>query len=384
MTQANITYTNMVPAWVKKAQQNPGRDLGNTISEQDIESLRANPLVKERVQDGLPHISSFNYDRNADHQALDALALSARGLYINTETREIVIRGYDKAPQLNLPGLASASLVEVIKNTTGPYTTSVIENGFMAMIGYDRATDQLLFATKSVVDPDHHEWVLKHIKGTMTRERFDALKTLVSECQITLVFEVLEPQTDPHIIENAGSKLVLLDGVRNSLQFEKLSREQLETIGVMFDFSCRVDGPAFKTKQDLAKFIVDASRNGYQHDDHGTNLEIEGLMIEDASGTMVKFKLPFYEMWRACRLAMEMVSSKKPKCRKPIPQGHLADPDVTAFVEWYKAQDPVPARRNIIKARKAYLAARPEMSRPGYAGFAITPEVEAQALSTAR
>ena len=383
MTQRNVTFTNMVPAWVKKAQQNPGSAPGNKISEQELESLRANPLVKERVQDGFPHISSFNYDRYADHQELDSLALSARGLYVNTQTREIVIRGYDKTPQLNQPGLASASLVEVIKNSTGPYTTSVIENGFLAMIGYDRVTDQLLFATKSIVDPDLHEWVFTHIKGTMTVERFAALKTVVSECQITLVFEVLEPETDPHIIENSRSKLVLLDGIRNSMQFEKVSRDQLEAIGVMFDFGCRVAGPSFKDKRALTRFIVDASRNGYQYDDYGTKLEVEGLMIEDANGNMVKFKLPFYEMWRACRLSMEMVSSQKPKSRKPIPADHLADPDVAAFVDWYKVQDPLPAKRNIIKARNAYLAAHPDLPSPGYVGFSIKPEVEAEALAVA-
>lgn len=375
---------NMVPAWIETLKAGFGSVTdGSLVTKQDLTALRSHQQVKERVQAGREYISSFNYVRGVEHQAMDALSLRARGMFINTDTREIVIRGYDKTAQINEPGLERAGFVEVLKNTTAPYTTSVIENGFLGLAGYDRTTDEVLFATKSVIDPQFHEWANRHIRGNMTPERYESLKTVLRECQLTLAFEVIEPHGDPHIIENTRSKLVLLDGIRNSLGFEKISRSQLEALGVMFDFECRAIGPSFESKKELAEFVIGAMKNGYKHLSLDGLIEIEGLMIEDANGNMVKLKLPFYQLWKACRASMEALSSKKPKPRGRIPQEHLSDQSVTAFLEWYKVQDPAPARRNIIKGRNAFLAANPEMSNPGFEGFAMTPEAETEALSVA-
>lgn len=375
---------NMVPAWIETLKAGFGSVTdGSLVTKQDLTALRSHQQVKERVQAGREYISSFNYVRGVEHQAMDELSLRARGLFINTDTREIVIRGYDKTAQINEPGLERAGFVEVLKNTTAPYTTSVIENGFLGLAGYDRTTDEVLFATKSVIDPQFHEWANRHIRGNMTPERYESLKTVLRECQLTLAFEVIEPHGDPHIIENTRSKLVLLDGIRNSLGFEKISRSQLEALGVMFDFECRAIGPSFDSKKQLAEFVIGAMKNGYKHHSLEGLIEIEGLMIEDANGNMVKLKLPFYQLWKACRASMEALSSKKPKPRGRIPQEHLSDQSVTAFLEWYKVQDPAPARRNIIKGRNAFLAANPEMSSPSFEGFAMTPEAEAEALSVA-
>lgn len=375
---------NMVPAWIETLKAGFGSVTdGSLVTKQDFTALRSHQQVKERVQAGREYISSFNYVRGVEHQAMDALSLRARGMFINTDTREIVIRGYDKTAQINEPGLERAGFVEVLKNTTAPYTTSVIENGFLGLAGYDRTTDEVLFATKSVIDPQFHEWANRHIRGNMTPERYESLKTVLRECQLTLAFEVIEPHGDPHIIENTRSKLVLLDGIRNSLGFEKISRSQLEALGVMFDFECRAIGPSFDSKKQLAEFVIGAMKNGYKHHSLEGLIEIEGLMIEDANGNMVKLKLPFYQLWKACRASMEALSSKKPKPRGRIPQEHLSDQSVTAFLEWYKVQDPAPARRNIIKGRNAFLAANPEMSSPSFERFAMTPEAETEALSVA-
>lgn len=382
------TFTSMVPGWIEAFKAGIGssdqpRVASSLATEQDLEALRTHQQVKERVQDGMQHLSSFNYIRGVKHQDMDAVSLLARGLFINTDTLEVVIRGYDKTPLINEPGLERASFPEVLKNTSAPYTTSVMENGFLGLVSYDRKTDEIIFATKSVINPSFHDWADRHIRKNMTLARYENLKTLLRDCRLTLAFEVVEPVLDPHIIESSRSKLVLLDGIRNSLVFEKITRSQLEALGDIFDFECRAAGPSFSSKKALVEFVIGAMKNGYKHHSLDGLIEIEGLMIEDANGNMVKLKLPFYQLWKACRASMEALSSKKPKPRGRIPQEHLSDQSVTAFLEWYKVQDPAPARRNIIKGRNAFLAANPEMSSPSFEGFAMTPEAEAEALSVA-
>lgn len=383
------TFTSMVPGWIEAFKAGIGSSdqsqvASSLATEQDLEALRTHQQVKERVQDGMEHLSSFNYIRSVKHQDMDAVSLRARGLFINTDTLEVVIRGYDKTPLINEPGLERASFPEVLKNTSAPYTTSVMENGFLGLVSYDRKTDEIIFATKSVINPSFHDWADRHIRQNMTLARYENLKTLLRDCRLTLAFEVVEPVLDPHIIESSRSKLVLLDGIRNSLVFEKITRSQLEALGDIFDFECRAAGPSFSSKKALAEFVISAMKGGYQHNSGEGLIEIEGLVVEDSKGNMVKLKLPFYEMWKACRSAMEASVSKKPKSRSRIPAHHLTDPAVTAYMDWYKVQDPLPAHRNIIKGRNAYLTARPEMTNPSYASFAMAPEVEAEVLALVR
>lgn len=382
MANRNLAYDEIVPEWILRIQQdisniqNPETH-GTVVTQELIEELRGHELIREKVQTGLEHVSSFNFTRTAFYdKSYDTCSTMARGLFINTNTREIVIRGYDKYFNVNERGIENAKLAVVLKNTTPPYTTSVKENGYLGLVGYDRETDSVICSSKSTISEEHAQWVKEQLHGMLNPTKLQNLKIMLRDCQLTLAFEVIEPQRDPHIIEYPKAKLVLLDGIRRSLEFSKINRKQLQVIADTFGFECRAKGPTHDNKRKLAEFLISVSRSGFRHN----NQEIEGLVIEDANGNMTKLKLPYYSLWKACRSAMEAVARNQ-ESGKPIKEHHLADPTVAKFVEWLHGQDASMAHTDVITARKAFLVDHPEYAKANFERFAMNRETETQALS---
>lgn len=382
MPNRNLAYDAVVPEWIQKIQanlasiDNPDTH-GTVVTQELIEELRGHTLIREKVQVGLEHVSSFNFTRTAFYdKSYDTCSTLARGLFINTNTREIVIRGYDKYFNVNERGIENAKLAVVLKNTTPPYTTSIKENGYLGLVGYDRETDSIICSSKSTISEEHAQWVNEQLHGLLSPTKLQNLKIILRDCQLTLAFEVIEPERDPHIIEYPKAKLVLLDGIRRSLEFSKINRKQLQVIADTFGFECRAKGPSQDNKRKLAEFLISVSRSGFRHN----NQEIEGLVIEDANGNMTKLKLPYYSLWKACRSAMEAVARNQ-ESGKPIREHHLADPTVAKFVEWLQGEDPAMAHTDIITARKAFLMVHPEYAKANFERFAMNRETETQALS---
>lgn len=382
MPNRNLAYDSIVPEWIKRIQQDisniqdPGTH-GTVVSQDFIEGLRGHTLMREKVQVGLEHISSFNFTRTAFYdKSYDTCSTMARGLFINTNTGEIAIRGYDKYFNVNERGIESAKLAEVLKNTTPPYTTSIKENGYLGLVGYDRETDSIICSSKSTITGEHAQWINEQLHGMLTPTKLQNLKIILRDCQLNLAFEVIEPERDPHIIEYPKAKLVLLDGIRRSLEFSKISLNQLQVIADTFGFEVRAKGPTQANKRKLAEFLISVSRSGFRHN----NQEVEGLVIEDACGNMTKLKLPYYSLWKACRSAMEAVARNQ-ESGKPIRDHHLADPTVAKFVEWLQSQPAEAAHTDVITARKAFLVDHPEYAKAQYDRFAMNRETEAQALS---
>ena len=381
MANRNLEYDDIVPEWILRIQQdisnieNPEVH-GTVVTQELIDELRGHNLMRERVQEGLEHASSFNFTREAFYdKSYDTCCTMARGLFINTSTREIVIRGYDKYFNVNERGIESAKLAVVLENTTPPYTTSIKENGYLGLVGYDRETDSIICASKSTISGEHAQWFKEQVYGLMNDTKLQNLKIVLRDCQLTLAFEVIEPERDPHIIEYPAAKLVLLDGIRRSLEFAKISRKHLQVIANSFGFECKAKGPTHENKRKLAEFLISVSRLGFRHN----NQEIEGLVVEDALGNMTKLKLPYYSLWKACRSAMEAVVRNQ-ESGSPIKAHHLVDPTVAKFVEWLLIQDPSMARKDIITARKAFLNDHPDFSKADFKRYAMSRETELQAL----
>ena len=382
MANRNLAYDKLVPAWIKDVQanvasiENPETE-GTLLMPESLDDLRNHPLVREMVQKDLPHVSSFNFTRDAFYQqSYDSCNTSARGLYVNTQSLEVVIRGYDKYFNVNERNIPSAKLSEVLKNTSPPYTTSIKENGYLGLVGYDRTTDALVCASKSTISGDHAVWVKERLYEQLSPTQLMNLKIMLRDCQMSLAFEVIEPERDPHIIEYRKPGLVLLDGIRRSLAFEKLSRAQLQVVADQFGFECRADGPRFQNKTSMAQFLVGVSKNGFKHNQK----EIEGLVVEDANGHMVKLKLPYYSLWKACRSGMEAVVRQR-ETGRDIKAHHLVDPTVAAFIGWLQRKDPALAEGDIITARKAFLIDHPEYENASFDRFVIKHEVEESSMS---
>ena len=117
-----------------------------------------------------------------------------------------------------------------------------------------------------------------------------------------MLFEVIDQQFDPHIIEYDTPHLVLLDVVYNEIAFRKISYnawigDDLIGISQRFDLNLKKYVNQFMDWQGFYDFYIKASAPGYVYDGHF----IEGFVFEDSAGFMTKLKTDYYSFWKHMR-----------------------------------------------------------------------------------
>ena len=109
-----------------------------------MQNMKQSKYIKQRQ---FGNISSFNFTRDAFYRGeWNEETLRARGLFINTETKEIVARSYDKF--FNVNEMHNTKIDIIKRKFAYPIKVYKKENGFLGIIGYDNSTDELVITTK--------------------------------------------------------------------------------------------------------------------------------------------------------------------------------------------------------------------------------------------
>ena len=194
--------------------------------QQLLANFAGNPLIKEK---SFGVISSFNFTRDAFYnKAWDDVTCKARGLYINKRTEKIVARSYDKF--FNLDERPETKLNALRHNLQFPVQAYVKVNGFLGIVGYDNAQKKLLVTSKG----DMYGLYAKIFKNTLAaelKERMQLLEDFVKTNNCSVIFECIEPEMDPHIIEYRKPQVVLLEIIENELSFAHRPYAELVALG---------------------------------------------------------------------------------------------------------------------------------------------------------
>lgn len=262
--------------------------------EETITYLRNNRFISEKdLGNG---ISSFNFTREAFYKAnWTKQTILARGLFIDTVNNKIIARSYEKFFKINeVPQTDLAVLRDKLKF---PVTAYVKENGFLAIVAYDYNHDDLFIASKSTTKGDYVEY----IKEQLNPYRENLLNYLRNSYNnnepLSLVFECEDIEHDPHIIEYSENHLVLLDAIKNTIDYNALPYEVL--CNIANEVGCQVKEKAFelKTWEDFRNLYSDVQDYEYTYNDR----YIEGFVFTDASGFMTKCKTAYYNEWKKLR-----------------------------------------------------------------------------------
>ena len=192
--------------------------------EQAVEYLRNNKFVKEKkLGNG---ISSFNFTREAFYSAnWTRQTVLARGLFIDTDNNKIMARSYEKFFRIN--EVRETEMIALKNRLKFPVKAYVKENGFLGIVSYNYKTDDLFIATKSSDKGDCAEYFNKILEPY----KENILKQLryyhEIDTDLSLVFECIDVENDPHIIKYEKSTLVLLDAIYNKLNFETIPYDNL-------------------------------------------------------------------------------------------------------------------------------------------------------------
>lgn len=265
------------------------------VSELEHSSL----IHKKDLGDG---IVSYNFSREAFFsQKWNKLTTTARGLFVDSKTNQVVARSYPKFFEAEQH--ASTQWRNLEKNLVFPVTAYLKENGFLGIVSV--WNDQLFVASKSTNQGDY---ALNFQRILNTHVNCDKLKEYLKKNNCSAIFECVDPFKDPHIIEYTNEKVVLLDIVQNDFTDTFKSYEEVfnlaKEIGCKPKEMCKI----FNTFEELKSFI-----EAFDKDDKN---EIEGFVFVDQNNFMLKYKTPFYKFWKEMRKMKEYINkgSNKEYC----------------------------------------------------------------------
>lgn len=269
------------------------KEIVNSSVTDIVLKLRKNRYIKEK---SFGNISSFNFTSNAFYNKIwDEQTILARGLYINTKDMKIVARGFNKFFNI---GERPETKLEMIKySLTFPVTCYVKENGYLGLVSYNSETGDLFITSKSDPEGDFANWLRDMVNTKMTVENKEKLKNFSKEHNVTFVFESVDIKNDPHIIEYNDSELFLLAIINNDINFSQYSYNQLVEIGTSLGLKVKTKAIELKNWSEFYNWYTEVTAEDYEFNSR----KIEGFVIEDVNGFMVKAKLTYYKFWKVMR-----------------------------------------------------------------------------------
>lgn len=302
-----------------------------------VEQLRLSKDIKEvDLGDG---ISSFNFTRNAFYKKnWNEYTCKARGLFIDTTKDKVVARGYEKF--FNINERKETELEHLLVKFKDKITCYKKENVFLGILSL--VNGKLFLASKSTNKGEFAEYFQKIFDNS----GIDKVKliTYLKNHDVSLAFEVIDVENDPHIIKYDKSKIVLLDIIYNKYEFEKEPYEKVVALAKVLGCECKTIYKEFDNVRDFHKwYLENTDEEDLSKDD------IEGVVIE-SSGIMTKLKFPYYNFWKFMRRVKEQVAHKgTPKLSS------LFNATSNYFYAWLKQQDEETLSKDIITLREKFL-----------------------------
>ena len=340
-------HTIEIPNTVFKAPEIIQEQTAVTNSIGDvIIALRSNSYIQEKQ---FGNISSFNFTKKAFYDKIwDEQTTKARGLFLDTVKGKVVARAYNKFFNINERPETKFDMLQY--KLQFPVTAYVKENGFLGIVSYDEYNDDLFIASKSTTEGDFAQYLKDMLYNKVSAENIVNIKNYAKDNNVSFVFECVDMQHDPHIIDYPQSELFLLDIVRNDMEFSKYDYAQVVNIANQLGITHKEKAFEIANWQEFFDWYNDVLDADYEYNGR----KIEGFVIEDSIGYMVKLKLTYYNFWKFMRnIAHEAI--RKGYIQKT---SALTTPVANEFYAWVRKlhevddKDSIP--RDICTLRKLF------------------------------
>lgn len=265
-----------------------------------LDRMRANPNVRVKPVQGETDLYACNFTRDAfRNHAWDEYSSKARGLFLNGRG-DVVMRGFDKF--FNLGENEQTSLDNVLERMTYPARIETKENGFLGLIGAAEQEDGFRFYSKSGqtdYSPLIEKAFLRDLPDPHTRH--EIWQTMRAH-DVTVACEIVDTESDQHIIHYAKSRLYYLHAIHNQTEFT-IDTQADSLLNTLFPY--RPDQYMIQDETDLRQALHDAGLSSR-----------EGVVIYSADGYMVKVKSDLYLQSKRLRPMLENILLRG----KPVPQ----------------------------------------------------------------
>ena len=253
-----------------------------------IKELRNNTYLQEKK---FSCISSFYFNSRVFRQDLwEQQSVTARGLFVENTSGRIIARGYNKF--FNLNELPECTMGNLPQKLNFPVKASVKENGTSFLVFLYR--DHLFFATKYSLFNEETGNFTRAFRNIVSEEAEKYLTGYLREHNTTLIFEHIDPHNDPKIIKYSGSRIILLDIISNDTDGRRAPESETERVAGILGVDCRKQVTVLEDFHRLQQWYQEITFNEILPDIP----HVEGYVLEDAGGYMLKIKLPFYRFWK--------------------------------------------------------------------------------------
>ena len=272
--------------------------------------FQASPgIIMTVAEKQLPNgVSSFNFTRDVFYSmAWDDLNKIARGLFVDTIHWKILARGFDKFFHANEHDGLFNSKEWLKEHLQFPVVAKRKYNGFLMLTSWNPYTKSIFYASKSTTEGQHvaiGRRVLQQYFKTCSEDA-EAIEAFMREKDVTLLWEICS-EDDPHIISEFTvngyyDRAYLLNAVYNKVRFETISNDEYndfvwdqlnECHPVVFDRQ-------FDSWEELEP-VLDSKWIDLKGPAMITH-PVEGWVLQDAAGYMLKLKTAYYTIWRRLR-----------------------------------------------------------------------------------
>jgi hypothetical protein len=175
----------------------------------------------------------------------------------------------------------------------------------------------------------------------------DEVKRFLKEQNVSMIFEVIDPIKNPHLIEYDKPQVILLDVVYREVDYRKFTYEELVKVAESFGLKCKEKSQIIHNWKEFINWYNEITQEDYLYKGE----KIEGFVIEDSNGYMLKIKLSYYMFWKNMRKLKDSIGKlgKEEKIDK-ILQIDGAD----KFYNWIIIKDKSYLKKDIITLRKLY------------------------------
>lgn len=265
-----------------------------------LDQMRDNPNVRVMPVRGEEDLWACNFTRDAfRNHAWDEYSSKARGLFLNS-AGDVVMRGFDKF--FNLGENKQTSLGNVLEHMTYPARVEMKENGFLGLIGATEQEGVFRFYSKSGqtdYSPLIEKAFLRDLPDPYTRH--EIWQTMRAH-DVTVACEIVDAESDQHIIHYDKSRLYYLHAIHNHVEFA-IDMQADSLLNTLFPY--RPDWYMIQDETGLRQALHDAALSSR-----------EGVVIYGADGYMVKVKSDLYRQSKSLRPMLENILLRG----KPIPR----------------------------------------------------------------
>ena len=251
-----------------------------------VEKLNNSTLIrKHECSDG---IVSYNFSREAFYdKRWNSLTCKARGLFLCNG--QVIARGYDKF--FNIGERRETEIEALCQNMQFPVRAYLKYNGFLGLVSVNG--DDLRVFTKSRDDGPYVEYFKSILFDTVSAEQIKQVARDNDLTTHTFIFECIDPENDPHIIEYDRKKVVLLDIVKNSFEDEFVNYDSVKKVARELNIEYKLLERFLHDPDELKTFIEMCQNDN--------SIQVEGYVLEDRTGFRTKLKTKYYTMWKHLR-----------------------------------------------------------------------------------